>query len=1232
MTTQQQVSLDKSTATGNNNEHMEDKFNPSSIKSLSFFASVRGKTLILFLMVSLIPLVLTAGFAYQKARQALEERIKNELLRTALNHASLVAYMMEGYLNDTKTMADSEQIRHYINDIQRAHQALLVFGRHWKQYLGIGIYSSGGYGVAYSNDTLENTKRKKFYLGDRDYFHRAITGEAYISDVIVSKGSEGTLIVVAAPISDAGKIVGVLGTAISTKHMAELLIEAKVGESGDAYMINREGYFITPPRFAAELKKRGVIKEQAELELRIDSPAVLEVHGKKSAVGIYRDYQGRQVVGAYAPVSCKGWGVVIEQTEEEAFAPIKKVRNVMFFILLAVTGIVTGVAFLVARGVTVDVVKLTKAASELEEGNLAARALIAGRDEIAQLGQAFNNMADRIGMLVTDLQDDIQARKKVEGELKQHQENLEEIIEQRTQELANAVVAMLEAKEIAEAATRSKSEFLANMSHEIRTPMNAIIGFSGLALKTGLTAKQHDYVSKISNAGTALLGIINDILDFSKIEAGKLGMEQIEFAFSDVMDNITAIIAQKAHEKDLELLIHVAPDIPPYLVGDPLRLGQILINLVNNAVKFTEKGEIEISVERQEARSEEQGATGNKQAEHALKDEIPPSDGSIPTVGGPSARVELRFSVRDTGIGMTPEQSAKLFQAFTQADGSTTRKYGGTGLGLSICRRLVELMDGKIWAESEAGRGSTFTFTASFGISAKEVHKHRAFPESLRGMRVLIVDDNPGAREILAGILEHLPLAVDSVGSGAEAIAAIRQNDSTNPYALVLMDWRMPGMDGAEATRLIKKDQTLTSIPRIVMVTAYGKEEVRAIAHDAGVDGFLDKPVNTSTLLDTIMQIYAPDDPSMMRQPAETAEKADRLRGARILLVEDNQINQQIAIELLEGEGASIVVANNGREAVDKVAQGGVPWPYNMVLMDIQMPEMDGCEATRAIRSDGRFAGLPIIAMSAHALLEEKQKTLDAGMNDYITKPINPNEMFATLGKYYHAEQPLPPVRKASVPDRKAEMSTEEPWPDIPGIDIQSGLNRVRGNRSLYVKLVTTFCADYAEGAMQIQKAMDQGDRESAQRLAHTIKGLSGSIGATELQEVAGHLEAAIKQGTSTDYRDLLDPFDKALTKALALLEPLTGGGKETAIPAALHAINDTSLLMDGLNRLAPHVKARKPKLCTPIVDEITARSWPEPYAGDVADLKNLLAKYKFKEMDESLSALMEKLGGKKDA
>jgi len=625
------------------------------------------------------------------------------------------------------------------------------------------------------------------------------------------------------------------------------------------------------------------------------------------------------------------------------------------------------------------------------------------------------------------------------------------------------------AKQKAEEATEMKSMFLANMSHEIRTPMNAIIGLSHLALKTTLNSKQRDYIAKIHNAGTSLLGIINDILDFSKIEAGKLDIETTEFHLDEVVASVTTLTGQKAHDKGLELLVDFPSALPQYLVGDPLRLGQIITNLVNNAVKFTERGEIRVKAELLEQ-------TGEK--------------------------VKLRFSVKDTGIGMTPEQSAKLFQPFQQADMSTTRKHGGTGLGLTICRRLVELMGGQIWLESEPGAGSTFFFTVWLGLgSAREKARH--IPDQLPRLNALVVDDNAAAREILVDSLQGVTEKVDAVSSGAEALAAVKQ-PGKKPYDIVFMDWKMPGMDGLQATRRIKEDKGIPSQPAIVMVTAFGREEVREEAEKLNIDAFLVKPVTKSMLVDTLVNLFAPAAGTLSQTP-EIAALKTHLDGARILLAEDNEINQQIAVELLEGDGARGEVAGNGRIAVEKLTGGSYPPPYDLVLMDLQMPEMDGFQATTKIRSDPRFAQLPIIAMTAHATIEERQRCLAAGMNDHVAKPIDPAALFETVAHYYHPAAP-PPAR----PGPTADKTSPDDLPQVEGLDTANGLLRVAGNRPLYLKLLRQFTEQQADVPIRIDDLLKKEDYPAAERLAHTVKGVSGNLGATAIQAAAAELEKAI--------------------------------------------------------------------------------------------------------------------------
>lgn len=659
-----------------------------------------------------------------------------------------------------------------------------------------------------------------------------------------------------------------------------------------------------------------------------------------------------------------------------------------------------------------------------------------------------------------------------------------------------AEIELRSAKRKAEEATRLKSMFLANMSHEIRTPMNAIIGLSYLALKTSLTAKQRDYISKVHNAGTSLLAIINDILDFSKIEAGKLDIETTAFRLDDVIGSVTTVTGQKATDKGLELLAHLAPDIPPSLLGDPLRLGQVLTNLVNNAVKFTERGEICINVDMPQH-------TGEK--------------------------CQLRFSVRDTGIGMTQEQAAKLFQPFTQADMSTTRQHGGTGLGLSVCRRLVELMCGDIWLDSEPGVGTTFTFTVWLGVGQQK-GLGRVVPDRLTTLRVLIVDDNAAARDIIDDLLKGVVSQRDAVASAPEALAAIKQADAAAPYDVVLMDWRMPGMDGLQAARALKADASLKHPPAIIMVTAFGRDEVREEADKLHLDGFLVKPVTRSMLMDALVGAFADADDQAAAVASATAEGIS-LTGLRVLLVEDNDINQQIAVELLEGVGAKVDVANNGREAVDTLLGGSIPPPYDVILMDLQMPVMDGHQATSKIRSDPRFTALPIYAMTAHATLEERNFCLANGMTGHIAKPLDPALLFDTLSKLPRlVPEAVTPGTGAAT---EAAVAAPPDLPPVDGLDSADGLRRVGGNTRLYVKLLRQFASQQADAVGEIRAALAANDAGSATRLAHTLKGVAGNLGARDVQDAAAAAETLLRSGSPAD------ETDAALAQLAAVLDPL---------------------------------------------------------------------------------------------
>lgn len=660
-------------------------------------------------------------------------------------------------------------------------------------------------------------------------------------------------------------------------------------------------------------------------------------------------------------------------------------------------------------------------------------------------------------------------------------------------------------KQVAMATARAKGEFLANMSHEIRTPMNAVMGLTHLALRTDLSPKQNDYLQKIMRAARSLLRIIDDILDFSKIEAGKLSMETIAFDVEEIMKNLATVLSMKAEERGLELIFQLDNQVPRALMGDPFRLEQVLINLVNNAIKFTESGNIILSI---------QPEPGEAVHAHDV--------------------TQLKFSVKDTGIGLTQTQQADLFQSFSQADDSITRKYGGTGLGLTISKRLVEMMGGRIWVESEPGQGSTFSFTAVFKLQDENQPRIFRYPADLRGLKVLVVDDNPTSRDIICEMLESFSLRAQPAPSGHEAIADLEQAQAgDDPFQLVIMDWKMPGMDGVEASRLIKNNTALARIPSILMLTAYSRDEIRLKAEDAGVDSFLIKPANPSLLFDAIMSVFDKTAVIQTRQPDEPNRQIadlENIRGANILLVEDNEINQQVAIELLEAEGFAVQTAANGRVAVEMLSAAALGPEPELVLMDIQMPEMDGYAATQRIRAlPGPMAAIPIVAMTAHALQSEKEKCLAAGMNDHVAKPIEPDILFTVLAKWI-----APGERETRRRTARPETSTIDIAGCLPHIDTISGLVRVAGNQPLFQDLLIRFARKHAGADHEIRSHIQSARFPEARAGAHTVKGIAGNLGAAALQAAAGDLESALTAGPIDAAHPLLDGFSRALTDVLS--------------------------------------------------------------------------------------------------
>jgi PAS domain S-box-containing protein len=1025
----------------------------------------------------------------------------------------------------------------------------------YKDRLGVlGFYLIDKNRMTRSSDNLDAIGNINLIAEQRsEFLDRAFEGQTLFIPPV--KDGEKNVAFFATPVRNySKKIVGVLALNVNPLvGFSRVLKHTYAGETSETYAFDKEGRMISDSRFNDELREAGIIKpgQSSILAVSLRTPDGRLTQMAKEAlsgnagldISGYENYRGIQVLGAWTWDPQLQIGLASEIDVTDALGTYYYTRDIVQLVLVLTTLLsltLAGIILFVSRRANRSLAEArdklevrveerttklkdsearmwdlyenapipyfsasAKDSSIIRHNKALAKLLGYERRDFSYLNVSSfvveeNEQIDTFeqwkrifmqGEVIDDAEIMMKKRNGVRfwasltanpsydeyGNLAEVRCSVLDISSRKA-----AQEALEQAKKLADDANKSKSDFLANMSHEIRTPMNAIIGMSHLALGTDLNSKQRNYISKVYHAAQSLLGIINDILDFSKIEAGKLEIEEIDFNLNSVLENLASLVGMKAQDKGVELLFSIDPAIPTALRGDPLRLGQILINLANNATKFTHEGEIIVSAELLEQKGQ---------------------------------AVTLRFSVKDTGIGLTEEHKKKLFQSFSQADSSTTRKYGGTGLGLSISKKLTEMMGGEIGVSSTYGEGSDFHFTVS--LKAQEAGSHELLvpAENLRGLRVLVVDDNASSREILRNILESFEFEVTMAASGQEGIELLHAVDKDKPYSLVLLDWQMPGMSGTDTARHIQRDKQILPTPRIIIITAFGREEVIHELEQAQVDGFLIKPVSPSMLLDAIME--AMDHEVVKHRGIATEDEkynqaVATLRGAKVLLVEDNEINQEVARELLGNAGIEVIIANNGQEGIETLKNNR----FDGVLMDVQMPVMDGYAATGILRKQKEYAELPIIAMTANAMTGDREKCLDAGMNDHISKPINVNEMFETMAKW------ITPAHPASAPKGRAKPSTRSADIDLAklrDIDVQAGLATVQNNQKLFLKLLQKYHDSQKSFMTDFRNALGGDDPEAATRLAHTLKGVSGNIGAKAVQAAATELEFACKEGLSSE-------------------------------------------------------------------------------------------------------------------
>ncbi len=854
---------------------------------------------------------------------------------------------------------------------------------------------------------------------------------------------------------------------------------------------------------------------------------------KPTSQGLSEDQPKLSYVRTFEPY---GWiigtGVYIDSIDGLIAEKIKTIRSTNYYLLLTILSVAI-VLFLI----------LTTASY-----------LLIDRFFIRNINRANN-----------DLHQEIEERKKTEKEL---------IVARQSSEVANL----------------AKSSFLANMSHEIRTPMNAVMGLAHLLSNTELTDLQHDYIQKLTLSANNLLRIIDDILDLSKIEAGKLELEIIPFSLRhDILQNVTQIVGMPAVEKGLELMLDMEPELPENLKGDPVRLRQILINILNNAVKFTAKGEIVLGI-----------CMLKSEDEHLL----------------------LRFEIQDTGIGMTREQVNKLFSAFTQADSSTTRQFGGSGLGLTISRTLVELMGGEIGVSSVYGKGSTFWFTAGFGSVPEAERQQSQIKKDIKGMRVLAVDDNENARIILTRQLQHFDLEVTSTDSGEDALYLLQSAPPESPYDLVLLDWKMPGMDGIETARHIQSSITLKKVPEIIILTAYDKKDFIDQAQGIKFKEILVKPIFPSALLDAIMSTFG--EKIIKREELVSIDLPRDLRGAHILLVEDNAINQQVACEILQSAGMVVTVAEDGKQCLRKLLSADAQdSPYDAVLMDIQMPVMDGYTASREIRKLPQFKNLPIIAMTANAMVSDRQECLDAGMNDHVAKPIKVAALFKILSELVQVQQesPLPATAESTSSLHRNKKIKSVPLPSFVHINTSSALQLIGGNLELYERLLRQLMVNYGTYGDQITAAIAGKNLSHGEHLAHTLKGVAGNLGAEALHTASSLLENALRQENTEEIASAVADLTRQLDMVMEELETAyPQDGEDTTEGATQDQPIDKDSTMNVLSELRKYILDDDPEAIDYFIQEQHLLRQGLPHTV-MLDIEKQLSNFNF---DQALSIITD--------